>query len=111
VLSGQFLVGLVLLTSAMQLVRGLGDLATLVAGALQFVCSGLTRAIGAGDRCGTIGRTAGNFRKASSARVAIVEADNHHFATVRNIATAWVLTLPASMLISGVLYWVFLQIM
>jgi len=28
-------------------------------------------------------------------------------ATVRNIATAWVLTLPASMLISGALYWIF----
>jgi PiT family inorganic phosphate transporter len=28
-------------------------------------------------------------------------------ATVRNIALAWVLTLPAAMIISGVLYWVF----
>jgi PiT family inorganic phosphate transporter len=27
--------------------------------------------------------------------------------TVRNIALAWVLTLPAAMLISGTLYWVF----
>jgi PiT family inorganic phosphate transporter len=26
---------------------------------------------------------------------------------VRNIALAWVLTLPAAMLISGTLYWVF----
>jgi PiT family inorganic phosphate transporter len=32
-------------------------------------------------------------------------------ATVRNIAMAWVLTLPAAMLISGVLYWMFSQIM
>jgi PiT family inorganic phosphate transporter len=32
-------------------------------------------------------------------------------ATVRNIAMAWVLTLPAAMLISGMLYWVFSQIM
>ena len=31
--------------------------------------------------------------------------------TVRNIAMAWVLTLPAAMLISGVLYWMFSQIM
>ena len=28
-------------------------------------------------------------------------------ATVRNIATAWVMTLPASMAISGILYWIF----
>jgi PiT family inorganic phosphate transporter len=28
-------------------------------------------------------------------------------ATIRNIATAWVLTLPAAMLISGSLYWIF----
>jgi inorganic phosphate transporter, PiT family len=28
-------------------------------------------------------------------------------ATIRNIATAWVLTLPAAMLISGTLYWIF----
>src|SRR5204863_4717962 len=28
-------------------------------------------------------------------------------ATVRNIALAWVLTLPAAMIISGTLYWVF----
>jgi PiT family inorganic phosphate transporter len=27
--------------------------------------------------------------------------------TVRNIAMAWVLTLPAAMVISGTLYWVF----
>jgi PiT family inorganic phosphate transporter len=27
--------------------------------------------------------------------------------TVRNIAMAWVLTLPAAMVISGALYWVF----
>ena len=33
------------------------------------------------------------------------------FATVRNIAMAWVLTLPAAMLISAVLYWVFSQVM
>jgi inorganic phosphate transporter, PiT family len=32
-------------------------------------------------------------------------------ATVRNIAMAWVLTLPAAMLISAVLYWVFSQVM
>jgi inorganic phosphate transporter, PiT family len=28
-------------------------------------------------------------------------------ATIRNIATAWVMTLPAAMLISGSLYWIF----
>ena len=28
--------------------------------------------------------------------------------TVRNIALAWVLTLPAAMAIAGVLYWIFL---
>jgi PiT family inorganic phosphate transporter len=27
--------------------------------------------------------------------------------TIRNIAMAWVLTLPAAMLISGSLYWIF----
>jgi inorganic phosphate transporter, PiT family len=32
-------------------------------------------------------------------------------ATVRNIAMAWVLTLPAAMLISAVLYWVFSQVL
>jgi phosphate/sulfate permease len=31
-------------------------------------------------------------------------------ATVRNIALAWVLTLPAAMIISGSLYWIFLQL-
>ncbi len=30
--------------------------------------------------------------------------------TVRNIALAWVTTLPAAMLIAGVLYWVFLGV-
>jgi PiT family inorganic phosphate transporter len=29
------------------------------------------------------------------------------FATVRNIALAWVLTLPAAILLSGSLYWLF----
>jgi PiT family inorganic phosphate transporter len=27
--------------------------------------------------------------------------------TLRNLALAWVLTLPAAMLLSGVLYWLF----
>ena len=31
-------------------------------------------------------------------------------ATIRNIALAWVLTLPAAMVISGVLYWCFSRI-
>ena len=31
-------------------------------------------------------------------------------ATVRNIATAWVLTLPSAMVISGTLYWAFSQL-
>ncbi len=44
-----------LLMSAVQLLRSLGDLATLVASALQLICSGLTRAIAAGDRRGTVG--------------------------------------------------------
>jgi PiT family inorganic phosphate transporter len=30
-----------------------------------------------------------------------------HFSTVRNIATGWVLTLPAAALLSGFLYWLF----
>ena len=30
-------------------------------------------------------------------------------ATIRNIALAWVLTLPAAMAISGILYWAFSQ--
>ncbi len=30
--------------------------------------------------------------------------------TVRNLAMAWVLTLPAAMLLSGCLYWLFVQI-
>jgi len=29
------------------------------------------------------------------------------WSTVRNIVLAWVLTLPAAMMISGTLYWVF----
>jgi PiT family inorganic phosphate transporter len=32
-------------------------------------------------------------------------------ATVRNIAMAWVLTLPAAMLLSGLLYWIFATIL
>jgi PiT family inorganic phosphate transporter len=32
------------------------------------------------------------------------------WATVRNIALAWVLTLPAAMMLSGFLYWVFAQL-
>jgi len=32
------------------------------------------------------------------------------FSTVRNIALAWILTLPAAMVISGVLYWFFSSI-
>jgi PiT family inorganic phosphate transporter len=31
--------------------------------------------------------------------------------TVRNIALAWVLTLPAAMVISGVLYWCFSRLL
>jgi PiT family inorganic phosphate transporter len=31
-------------------------------------------------------------------------------ATVRNLLLAWVLTLPASVLLSGVLYWLFSQL-
>jgi PiT family inorganic phosphate transporter len=30
--------------------------------------------------------------------------------TIRNIALAWVLTLPAAMAISGVLYWCFARL-
>jgi inorganic phosphate transporter, PiT family len=33
------------------------------------------------------------------------------WSTIRNIALAWVLTLPAAMMISGFLYWVFSQIL
>src|SRR5579871_3124312 len=33
------------------------------------------------------------------------------WATIRNIALAWVLTLPAAMIISGVLYWTFSHIL
>jgi PiT family inorganic phosphate transporter len=32
------------------------------------------------------------------------------WATIRNIATAWVLTLPAAMVLSGTLYFVFSHI-
>ena len=32
------------------------------------------------------------------------------WSTVRNIALAWVLTLPAAILLSGTLYWTFSQI-
>ena len=31
--------------------------------------------------------------------------------TVRNIATAWIMTLPAAMLIAGLLYWFLLEIL
>jgi PiT family inorganic phosphate transporter len=33
------------------------------------------------------------------------------WATIRNIAAAWVLTLPAAMILAGVLYWTFSQIL
>src|SRR5215510_6553397 len=33
------------------------------------------------------------------------------FATVRNIAMAWVLTLPAAIVLSGGLYWLFSQLL
>ena len=33
------------------------------------------------------------------------------WSTIRNIALAWVLTLPAAMMISGFLYWIFYQIL
>jgi PiT family inorganic phosphate transporter len=32
------------------------------------------------------------------------------WSTVRNIALAWVLTLPAAMMLSGFLYWAFSQV-
>jgi PiT family inorganic phosphate transporter len=32
------------------------------------------------------------------------------WATIRNVATAWVLTLPAAMVLSGTLYFVFSHI-
>ncbi|MDD5577874.1 MAG: inorganic phosphate transporter [Methylobacter sp.] len=32
------------------------------------------------------------------------------WSTVRNLATAWVLTLPAAMLLSGSLYWLFTKL-
>jgi PiT family inorganic phosphate transporter len=32
------------------------------------------------------------------------------WSTVRNIATAWVLTLPIAMMLSGLLYYLFVQI-
>jgi inorganic phosphate transporter, PiT family len=32
------------------------------------------------------------------------------WATVRSLAMAWVLTLPAAMLLSGSLYWVFTKL-
>jgi PiT family inorganic phosphate transporter len=32
------------------------------------------------------------------------------WATIRNIVLAWVLTLPAAMMVSGFLYWSFSQI-
>ena len=49
---------------------------------------------------------------------ALVGRRRHHggerlglqMSTVRNIALAWVLTLPASMMLSAVLYWVFSQV-
>ena len=30
--------------------------------------------------------------------------------TLRNLVTAWVLTLPAAIVLSGVLYWIFRQV-
>src|SRR5438477_611617 len=46
---------------AVQSFRSFGDLATLVAGALEFVRGGLARAIAAGDSRGAVGRTAGDL--------------------------------------------------
>ena len=42
--------------SAVQLLRGLGDLAALVAGPLQLVCGGLARAITARNRRGAVSK-------------------------------------------------------
>ena len=62
----------------MQLVCGLGDLATLVAGALQLICSGLTRAVAARNRRGAIGRAARNLVERHLPGMAVVEAYDHH---------------------------------
>jgi PiT family inorganic phosphate transporter len=32
------------------------------------------------------------------------------WATVRNLVMAWVLTLPAAIILAGVLYWIFRQV-
>src|SRR5882757_6574743 len=64
--------------SAVQLVCGLRDLATLVAGSLELVRGGQSRAITAGDRRGTVGRAAGNLVERHLSGMAVIEPHNHH---------------------------------
>ncbi len=64
--------------SPMQLVRGLRDLAALVAGALELVRRGQARAVAAGDRGGTVGRAAGDLVQRHLAGVAVIETDDDH---------------------------------
>src|SRR5258706_8172666 len=63
---------------AMQLVCGLRNLATVVAGSLELVRGRQPRAIASSDRRGTVGRTAGNLAKRHLPSMAVIEPDNHH---------------------------------
>lgn len=46
----------------------------------------------------------------SVAGASVASGHGLQWVTIRNMATAWVLTLPAAMLLSGGLYWVFLRV-
>src|ERR1700681_3558105 len=66
------------LRSPVQLDCDLRDLAALVAGSLELVRGGKSRAIAAGDRRGTVGRAAGNLVKRHLSGMTVIEAYNHH---------------------------------
>src|SRR5213083_2596629 len=67
-----------LVASAMQFAGGLGDHASLITRAGEFVFARLTAAVAAGDRGGAVGRAAGDFIELHLAGKTIIEADDRH---------------------------------
>jgi PiT family inorganic phosphate transporter len=57
------------------------------------------------------GKTGHQYGSTGIAGTMAANGSGLQLATVRNIALAWVLTLPAAMSISGVLYWCFLRLL
>src|SRR5438046_9232412 len=65
-----------LVASAMQFAGGLGDHASLIARAGEFVFARLAAAVAAGDRGGAVGRAAGDFVEFRLPGEAVVKADD-----------------------------------